>query len=82
MTASAGGERPHLLFAAGNGIIYATPIGRRIIMAKNAIKKTKEYRNLRAEAQEAIVAFEDGADIDYTIKRLASVGAKMRELLG
>ena len=51
-------------------------------MAKNAIKKTKEYRNLRAEAQEAIVAFEDGADIDYTIKRLASVGAKMRELLG
>ena len=81
MTASVGGERLHLLFAAGNGIIYTTPIGRRSIMAKNAIKKTKEYRKLRAEAQEAIVAFEDGADIDYTIKRLASVGAKMRELL-
>ena len=81
MTASAGGERPHLLFAAGNGIIYATPNGRRIIMAKNAIKKTKEFRNLRAEAQEAIVAYMDGLSIDETVKRLAPVGAKMKELL-
>ena len=51
-------------------------------MPKNAIRRTKEYKDLRAEAQEAIVAFEDGADIDCTISRLATVGAKMRELLG
>ena len=33
-------------------------------------------------AREAIAAFEDGADFDFTIDRLAAIGEKMNILLG
>ena len=50
-------------------------------MAKNNVRKTPEFKALRAEAQEAIVAYMEGLGIDETVKRLAPVGAKMKELL-
>ena len=50
-------------------------------MAKNNVRRTKQFKALRAQAQEAIVAYMDGLDIDETVKRLAPVGAKMKELL-
>ena len=50
-------------------------------MAKNNVRKTKQFKALRAQAQEAIVAYMDGLDIDEAVKRLAPVGAKMKELL-
>ena len=46
-------------------------------MAKNNVRKTKQFKALRAEAQEAIIAYMDGLSIDETVKRLAPVGAKM-----
>ncbi len=49
---------------------------------KDLIRKTKEFKELRAKAREAIAAFEDGADIDFTIDRLAAIGEKMNILLG
>ena len=36
---------------------------------------------LRAEAREAIAAYEDGADFLFTISRLAAIGERMDELL-
>ena len=50
-------------------------------MAKNNVRRTKQFKALRAEAQEAIIAYVDGLSIDETVKRLAPVGAKMKELL-
>ena len=41
---------------------------------KDLIRKTQEYKDLRAKAREAIAAFEDGADFDFTIDRLAAIG--------
>ena len=38
---------------------------------KDLIRKTQEFKDLRAKAREAIAAFEDGADFDFTIDRLA-----------
>ena len=49
---------------------------------KDLIRKTQEFKDLRAKAREAIAAFEDGADFDFTIDRLAAIGAKMNILLG
>ena len=45
-------------------------------------RKTQEFKDLRAKAREAIAAFEDGADFDFTIDRLAAIGEKMNILLG
>ena len=50
-------------------------------MAKDAIRKSKEFKDLRAQAQEAIAAFADGADFDATVKRLAPIGEKMAAML-
>ena len=48
---------------------------------KDIIRKTPEFKALRAEAREAIAAYEDGADFDFTISRLAAIGEKMTILL-
>jgi len=45
------------------------------------IKKTPEFKALRAQAREVIAAFEAGADFDFTISRLAEIGEKMTILL-
>ena len=50
-------------------------------MAKDAIRKSKEFMDLRAQAQEAIADYADGADFDWTVKRLAPIGAKMAKML-
>ena len=44
---------------------------------KDIIRKTQEFKDLRAKAREAIAAFEDGADFDFTIDRLAAIGAEV-----
>ena len=65
---------------------------------KDIIRKTPEFKELRAKAREAIAAFEDSdraakrrhsqsrsvgrADFDFTIDRLAAIGEKMNILLG
>lgn len=49
--------------------------------AKDIIRKTPKFKALRAEAREAIAAYEDGADFDFTICRLAEIGEKMSILL-
>ena len=49
---------------------------------KDIIRKTQEFKDLRAKAREAVAAFEDGADFDFTIDRLAAIGEKMNILLG
>ena len=49
---------------------------------KDLIRTTAEFKALRAEAREAIAAYEDGADFDFTIARLAAIGEKMNILLG
>ena len=49
---------------------------------KDLIRKTPEFKDLRAQAREAIAAYEDGADFDFTIARLAAIGEKMNILLG
>ena len=49
---------------------------------KDLIRKTQEFKDLRAKAREAIAAFEDGADFDFTIDRLAAIGENMDILLG
>ena len=48
---------------------------------KDIIRKTPEFKDLRAQAQEAIADYADGADFDWTISRLATIGEKMTELL-
>ena len=50
-------------------------------MAKNAIRKTPEFKALRAEARELIAAYAEGADFDYTVCRLAPIGEKMDAML-
>ena len=49
---------------------------------KDIIRKTPEFKALRAEAREAVAAYADGADFDFTICRLAVIGEKMDILLG
>lgn len=49
---------------------------------RKAIRRTAEFQALRSEAQDAIVAYEDGADFDTTVTRLAEVGRVMEILLG
>ena len=44
---------------------------------KDLIRKTPEFKDLRAQAREAIAAYEDSADFDFTIARLAAIGEKM-----
>ena len=51
-------------------------------MHEKIIRKTPEFKALRAEAREVIAAYADGADFDYVIGRLAPIGEKMNELLG
>ena len=48
---------------------------------KDLIKKTPEFKALRAEAREAIAASADGADFLFTISRLAAIGERMNALL-
>lgn len=48
---------------------------------KDVIRKTQEFKDLRAEAREAIAAYEDGADFLFTISRLAAIGEQMNVLL-
>ena len=48
---------------------------------KDIIRKTPEFQALRAQAQEAIADYADGADFDYVISRLAPIGEKMAILL-
>ena len=40
------------------------------------------FKALRNQAREALAAYADGADFDFTIARLAGVGYKMELLLG
>ena len=49
---------------------------------KDVIRKPQEFKELRAKACEAIAAYEDGADFDFTVDRLAAIGEKMNILLG
>ena len=48
---------------------------------KDLIRSTAEFKALRAEAREAIAAYEDGADFLFTISRLAAIGERMNILL-
>ena len=48
---------------------------------KDPIRSTAEFKALRAEAREAIAAYEDGADVLFTISRLAAIGEQMNVLL-
>ena len=48
---------------------------------KDIIRKTQEFKDLRAKAREAIAAYEDGADFLFTISRLAAIGERMNVLL-
>ena len=49
---------------------------------KDIIRKTPEFKALRAEAREAIAAYADGADFEATISRLAGIGSVMELMLG
>lgn len=49
---------------------------------KKAARRTPEFVSLRGEAREAIAAYADGADFEFTVKRLADVGRMMEILLG
>jgi hypothetical protein len=48
---------------------------------KDAIRKTAAFKALRNQAREALEAYADGADFDFTIARLAGVGYKMEIML-
>ena len=48
---------------------------------KDLIRTTAEFKALRAEAREAIAAYEGGADFLFTISRLAAIGERMNILL-
>ena len=48
---------------------------------KDTIRSTSEFKALRAEAREAIEAYEDGADFMFTVCRLAAIGERMNILL-
>ena len=45
------------------------------------IRKTPEFKALRAEQREVIAAYAAGAAFDYVSSRLAPIGAKMTTLL-
>ena len=49
---------------------------------KDIIRKTAEFKALRTEAREAIVAYADGADFEATVARLAGIGRVMELMLG
>ena len=68
-------------FDADFGIIHSIPKKENKTMNKNIIRKTPEFKALRAEAREVIAAYADGADFDYVISRLAPIGEKMAVLL-
>jgi len=48
---------------------------------KDIMRKTPEFKALRAEAREALAAYADGADFDFTVIRLAEIGEQMEILL-
>ncbi len=48
---------------------------------KDIMRATPEFKSLRAEAREAMTAYEDGADFDCTVSRLAEIGERMQILL-
>jgi hypothetical protein len=48
---------------------------------KDLIRKTPEFKSLRAQAREAIAAYAGGADFLFTISRLAAIGEEMEALL-
>ena len=70
-----------LIYDGKNGIIHSNPQKEDKTMTKNIIRKTPEFKALRAEAREVIAAYADGADFDYVISRLAPIGEKMAILL-
>lgn len=47
----------------------------------NLIKQSQEFKALRRRAQECLVAYTDGADLEFTIDRLAVIGKAMSRLL-
>ena len=53
-----------------------------IKMIRKMIRKSGEFKSLREEAREAIVAYADGADFLFTVSRLAHVGRTMQLMLG
>ena len=71
----------HLLNKDDYGIIVSLDFKEENNM-KDAIRKTAEFKTLRNQAREALAAYADGADFDFTIARLAGVGYKMELLLG
>ena len=71
----------HLLNKDDYGIIVSLDFKEENNM-KDAIRKTAEFKTLRNQAREALEAYADGADFDFTIARLAGVGYKMELLLG
>jgi len=73
-------RQAHLIFATGYGIISTATCERRKTM-KDIIRKTAEFKALRAEAREAIAAFADGADFEFTLCRLADIGERMNIML-
>ncbi len=69
-----------MIFTAGYGIIPTVAFERRRAM-KDIMRKTPEFKALRAEAREALAAYADGADFDFTVIRLAEIGEQMEILL-
>lgn len=55
---------------------------RNALLHKDAIRKTAAFKALRNQTREALAAYADRADFDFTIARLAGVGYKMGLLLG
>lgn len=51
-------------------------------MNEKNIRKTEEFKTLRAEAREAIEAYAGGAGFEATVSRLAGVGRVMAIMLG
>lgn len=44
------------------------------------IRRAREFRALRNEANDAFAAYADGADTEYTLRCLASIGRRMSAL--
>ena len=62
-------------------VVFLPPPPERRTTMKDTIRRTAEFKSLRAEAREAIAAYEDGADFLFTISRLAAIGEQMNVLL-
>ena len=49
---------------------------------KDAIRKTAVFKALRNQARDALAAYADGADFDFTVAHLAGIGYTMEIMLG